>query len=197
MLAAAAREAGCLAYRQAILPDNPDEVLPAIEDQLVRADLMITTGGVSMGGEHDVVKAALERLGTITFRKVAMQPGMPQGFGVLGPDRTPIFTLPGNPVSAYVSFILFVQPALDALKNLSPQRQPPAQAALTMSVRSPRGRRSYLRGLLDPARETVVPLTGQSSHQLGALAQANALIIVPEAVTRMEAGEGVDVMCLP
>jgi molybdopterin molybdotransferase len=83
MLAAAAREAGCLAYRQAILPDHPDEVLPAIEDQLVRADLMVTTGGVSMGGEHDVVKAALQQLGTITFRKVAMQPGMPQGFGTI------------------------------------------------------------------------------------------------------------------
>jgi molybdopterin molybdotransferase len=122
---------------------------------------------------------------------------MPQGFGVLGPDLTPIFTLPGNPVSAYVSFILFVQPALDALKKLSPQRQPLADAALTTSVRSPRGRRSYLRGILDPARETVVPLTGQSSHQLGALAQANALIIVPEDVTRLEAGDGVDVMCLP
>ena len=58
-------------------------MLPAIEDQLVRADLMITTGGVSMGGEHDVVKAALQRLGTIPFRKVAMQPGMPQGFGTI------------------------------------------------------------------------------------------------------------------
>ena len=79
MIAAAAREAGCLAYRQAIVRDHPDEVLPAIEDQLIRADLMITTGGVSMGGEHDVVKAALQRLGTISFRKVAMQPGMPQG----------------------------------------------------------------------------------------------------------------------
>ena len=79
MIAAAACEAGCLAYRQAIVRDHPDEVLPAIEDQLVRADLMITTGGVSMGGEHDVVKAALQRLGTIAFRKVAMQPGMPRG----------------------------------------------------------------------------------------------------------------------
>jgi len=83
MIAAAAREAGCLAYRQAIVPDRPEEVLPAIEDQLVRADLMITTGGVSMGGEYDVVKAALQQLGTIEFRKVAMQPGMPQGFGTV------------------------------------------------------------------------------------------------------------------
>jgi molybdopterin molybdotransferase len=197
LLAAAARDSGAEVYRAGIVPDDKHRLLDLLDAQLARADLLITSGGVSMGGEHDVVKAALSKLGTITFRKVAMQPGMPQGFGVLGPDATPIFTLPGNPVSAYVSFILFVQPALDALKNLSPQRQPLAQAALTMSVRSPGGRRSYLRGILDPARETVVPLTGQSSHQLGALAQANALIIVPEDVTRLEAGDGVDVMCLP
>jgi molybdopterin molybdotransferase len=196
MLAAAARRAGATVRRHR-LRDDPEVVLSTLEGLVSDADLLITSGGVSMGGEHDVVKAALSKLGTITFRKVAMQPGMPQGFGVLGPDATPIFTLPGNPVSAYVSFILFVQPALDALKKLSPQRQPLADAALTTSVRSPRGRRSYLRGILDPARETVVPLTGQSSHQLGALAQANALIIVPEDVTRLEAGDGVDVMCLP
>jgi molybdopterin molybdotransferase len=196
MLAAAARRAGATVRRHR-LRDDPAVVLSTLEGLVSDADLLITSGGVSMGGEHDVVKAALSKLGTITFRKVAMQPGMPQGFGVLGPDATPIFTLPGNPVSAYVSFILFVQPALDALKKLSPQRQPLAQAALTMSVRSPGGRRSYLRGILDPARDTVVPLTGQSSHQLGALAQANALIIVPEDVTRLEAGDGVDVMCLP
>ena len=196
MLAAAARRAGATVRRHR-LRDDPEVVLSTLEGLVSDADLLITSGGVSMGGEHDVVKAALSKLGTIAFRKVAMQPGMPQGFGVLGPDLTPIFTLPGNPVSAYVSFILFVQPALDALKKLSPQRQPLADAALTMSVRSPGGRRSYLRGILDPARETVVPLTGQSSHQLGALAQANALIIVPEDVTRLEAGDGVDVMYLP
>ena len=196
MLAAAALRAGAIVRRHR-LRDDPAVVLSTLEGLVSDADLLITSGGVSMGGEHDVVKAALSKLGTITFRKVAMQPGMPQGFGVLGPDHTPIFTLPGNPVSAYVSFILFVQPALDALKKLSPQRQPLADAALTTSVRSPGGRRSYLRGILDPARATVVPLTGQSSHQLGALAQANALIIVPEDVTRLEAGDGVDVMCLP
>ncbi|HEX9359343.1 MAG TPA: gephyrin-like molybdotransferase Glp, partial [Streptosporangiaceae bacterium] len=196
MLAAACRRAGATVRRHR-LRDDPAVVLSTLEGLLADADLLITSGGVSMGGEHDVVKAALSKLGTITFRKVAMQPGMPQGFGVLGPDRTPIFTLPGNPVSAYVSFVLFVQPALDALKNYSPQRKPSAEAALTQGVRSPRGRRSYLRGVLDDAQETVVPLTGQSSHQLGALAQANALIIVPEDVTRLEAGEGVDVMCLP
>ena len=125
MLAAAAREAGCLAFRHGPVPDDPLEILPAIEDQLLRADLIVTSGGVSMGGEHDVVKDTLGRLGTIRFRKVAMQPGMPQGFGTIGEEGTPIFTLPGNPVSAYVSFQIFVLAALGAL-----QGQPGLAAAL-------------------------------------------------------------------
>jgi len=196
MLAAAARAAGAVAQRRR-LPDDPDAVLSTLEALLPEADLLITSGGVSMGGEHDVVKAALSKLGTVTFRKVAMQPGMPQGFGTLGPDHTPLFTLPGNPVSAYVSFLLFTAPALRKLQDLPTQRQHLLTAALTAPVRSPEGRRSYLRGVLDDAQQTVVPLTGQSSHQLGALAQANALILVPEEFTRLEAGTGVDVMCLP
>jgi len=227
MLAAAVREAGCLAYRQAILPDNPDEVLPAIEDQLVRADLMITTGGVSMGGEHDVVKAALQQLGTISFRKVAMQPGMPQGFGTIAlpaavapeephrrrfrrdayeeaaapapapGERVPIFTLPGNPVSAYVSFQVFARPALGALQGYDGLGLEKVQAELTGPLRSPAGRRSFLRGVLDRAGGQVTPLTGQGSHQVATLGRANALVIVPEWVVQMSEGDTVEVLVLP
>jgi molybdopterin molybdotransferase len=227
MLAAAAREAGCLAYRQAVLPDHPDEVLPAIEDQLVRADLMITTGGVSMGGEHDVVKAALEQLGTITFRKVAMQPGMPQGFGTIAlpaavapeetprrrfrrdayeeaaapapaaGDRVPIFTLPGNPVSAYVSFQVFARPAIGALQGYDGLGLEKVQAVLTGPLRSPAGRRSFLRGVLDRAAGQVTPLTGQGSHQIATLGKANALVVVPEWVVQMSEGDTAEVMVLP
>ena len=132
--------------------DDPAAVLAAIEEQLPRADLLITSGGVSMGGEHDVVKAALAGLGTDTFRKVAMQPGMPQGFGVVGPGRTPIFTLPGNPVSAYVSFLLFVRPALDALQGLPTERLP--QAARSSPTRCA------------PRRQAVVP-AGRSRRRGG------------------------------
>jgi len=196
MLAAAARQAGAVAHRHRITDDTAG-VLPAIEDQLPHADLLVTSGGVSMGGEHDVVKAALAGLGTVTFRKVAMQPGMPQGFGVVGPQRTPIFTLPGNPVSAYVSFEIFVRPALRALQGLPTERISPARAVLTDAVRSPNGRRSFLRGVHDAAEGTVTPLTGQASHQLGALALANVLIIVPEQVVSMDAGDPVDLIRLP
>jgi molybdopterin molybdotransferase len=231
MIAAAAREAGCLAYRQAIVPDNPERVLPAIEDQLARADLLITTGGVSMGGEHDVVKAALRSLGTIEFRKVAMQPGMPQGFGTVAlpasaapegrqrggllsrladrgevaetsvrqgeNDRVPIFTLPGNPVSAYVSFQVFVRPAIGALQGYDGLGLETVRAEVTGPLRSPPGRRSFLRGVLDRSAGRVAPLTGQASHQVATLGKANALIVVPERAVKMAAGETADVLVLP
>ena len=213
MIAAAVREAGAVAYRHAVVPDDPAGVLPALQEQLIRADLLITTGGVSMGGEHDVVKAALRELGTVTFRKVAMQPGMPQGFGVIGrgsaggrggaggkgggeeEEMVPIFTLPGNPVSAYVSFQLFVRPALAALQGTDDMSLPAVQATLTGPARSPAGRRSYLRGILDGSK--VTPLSGQQSHQIASLGRANALIIVPEWETRLPAGDTVDVLVLP
>jgi molybdopterin molybdotransferase len=197
MLTAAAREAGCLAYRHGPIPDDPLEMLPAIEDQLLRADLIVTSGGVSMGGEHDVVKETLSRLGTVSFRKVAMQPGMPQGFGTIGEDRTPIFTLPGNPVSAYVSFQLFVRAALGALQGQPDRRLPTVPATVTGPLRSPPGRRSYLRGVLNPAEGTVFPLTGQGSHQVATLGRANALIVVPEWVVHMNEGDSAEVLVLP
>jgi molybdopterin molybdotransferase len=195
MLAAAIREAGAHACRRSVVPDDPAGMLPALEEQLARADLLITTGGVSMGGEHDVVKAALSKLGTVTFRKVALQPGMPQGFGTIGEKRVPIFTLPGNPVSAYVSFLLFVRPAIAALQGAVDLRLPAVRATLTSAARSPAGRRSYLRGVL--SGDQVTPLSGQGSHQIAALGRANALIIVPEQETGLPEGDTVDVLVLP
>ncbi|HEV2372780.1 MAG TPA: gephyrin-like molybdotransferase Glp [Streptosporangiaceae bacterium] len=196
LLAAAITEAGGVASRHRVA-DRPDQVLAKIAAQASLSDLLITTGGVSMGGEHDVVKAGLSGRESVGFRKVAMQPGMPQGFGLVGRDQTPLFTLPGNPVSVFVSFHVFVRPALDVLRGLPPQPPPTVRASLTAPLESPEGRRSYLRGVLDPAVGTVTPLTGQGSHQLGTLARSNALIIVPETVTAMAAGEEADVISLP
>ena len=139
------------------MPDRKEAVLAAIEEALADSDLLVTTGGVSMGGEHDIVKAALQDLGTVSFRKVAMQPGMPQGFGTVGPAGTPIFTLPGNPVSAYVSFQLFVRPAVSVLQNRDPERLLQIRAVLSGPARSPRGRRSFLRGILDSAERDRRP----------------------------------------
>jgi len=174
--------------------DDPQAVLAAVDRAVMEADLVVTSGGVSMGGEHDVVKAALTGSGSMTFRKVAMQPGMPQGFGLLGSRETPVFTLPGNPVSAFVSFTVFVAPAVRALQGIQNEQMPLRTARLTGTVHSPDGKRSFLRGILDAEAAAVTPLTGQSSHQIAALARANALIIVPEPVTSLPEGEQVQVL---
>src|SRR5699024_794972 len=111
LLAAAARQIGAIAYRVGIVSDDPREFSRLLSDQLVRADLVVTSGGVSKGS-YDVVKEALTDIGSVEFCEVGMQPGKPQGFGTVGDEETPILALPGNPVSAYVSFEVFVVPAL-------------------------------------------------------------------------------------
>ncbi|MGI5154420.1 molybdotransferase-like divisome protein Glp [Microbispora sp. CA-102843] len=193
MLAAAVREAGAEGFRAGSVTDDPKEFMDTLDAQLLRADAVITSGGVSMGA-YEPVKEALSPLGTVTFEKVAMQPGMPQGFGVVGPDRVPIFTLPGNPVSSFVSFVLFVKPALRVMQGLPAGPPAAVRATATAPLRSPAGRRSYLRAVL--TGETVAPVTRQGSHQLAALAGANALIVVPEDVTSLPEGAEVEVIPL-
>ncbi|OOC55608.1 MULTISPECIES: molybdotransferase-like divisome protein Glp [Nocardiopsis] len=202
MIAAAARDVGCEVHRHGFVGDDPETVLDTLEGLLVRADIVVTTGGVSMGA-YDVVKEVLTRQGTVEFTQVAMQPGKPQGFGTVGPDRTPIVTLPGNPVSAFVSFQIFVRPALRRLRGLAPDPLPSTRAVLTAPVTSPEGRRSFLRGVLEEsphgpsAGATVAPALHQGSHQLSALAGANAFVVVPEEVTELAAGASVQVLRLP
>ncbi|GAA3673345.1 molybdopterin molybdotransferase MoeA [Nonomuraea antimicrobica] len=193
-LAAAVREAGAEGYRVGSVGDDPGVLLDLLDTHLVRADAIVTSGGVSMGA-YEPVKQALAPLGTVRFEKVAMQPGMPQGFGVLGDDQVPIFALPGNPVSSYVSFMLFVRPALDKMRGLPGGVPETVTAYTTGALRSPFGRRSFLRGVLSNDG-TVSPAHGQGSHQLAALALANALIVVPEDVTEVAGGAPVEVIRL-
>ena len=197
MLAAAAKEAGAVVFPVGIVGDDPRLLMDTLEDQLVRADVVVTSGGVSVGA-YDVVKSALQRLGTVTFDKVAMQPGMPQGFGHVGPDSTPIFTLPGNPVSAFVSFEVFVRPALRRMLGVEPLERPQVRAELLSDVTSPAGKRQFLRGWLDVAdgRYVVRAVGGPGSHLLAGLSKANALIVVPDDVTHVAQGEAVTVMLL-
>jgi molybdopterin molybdotransferase len=193
LLAAAARAAGATVYRVGIVPDRPEDFLDALYDQLGRADLVVTSGGVSQG-DFDVVKAALAPLGSVWFGGVAMQPGKPQGFGTVGKDEVPIFTLPGNPVSSYVSFEMFVLPALRQMMGRTPLRRPVMQARVTRAFGSPAGRRQLVRATYDA--RSVTPVGGHGSHLIGDLARSNALIVVPEDVTSVLAGEQVEVLCL-
>ncbi|MFC4122009.1 gephyrin-like molybdotransferase Glp [Nonomuraea zeae] len=193
-LTAAVREAGAEGFRVGAVGDDPAVLLDQLDTHLVRADAIITSGGVSMGA-YEPVKEALSPLGTVCFEKVAMQPGMPQGFGVLGEDQVPIFALPGNPVSSFVSFMLFVRPALDKMRGLPGGVPETLTARVTGPLRSPAGRKSFLRGVLS-ADGTVSPVHGQGSHQLAALASANALIVVAEDVTEVAEGSSVEVVRL-
>lgn len=207
-LAAAARDAGAIAYRVGAVADDADTLRSVIEDQLIRADLLVTTGGVSVGA-YDVVKEALTSVsagdeaveaGRVDFRKLAMQPGKPQGFGTVGPDHTPLLALPGNPVSSYVSFELFVRPAIRALMGLptSEVSRPSVRAVLKADrpIGSPAGRRQFLRGAHDPESGTVSPVGGSGSHLIAALAHADSLMVVPEDVTSVEPGAELEVILL-
>jgi molybdopterin molybdotransferase len=197
ILTTAAREAGAIAFRVGIVKDNPRELMDTIEDQLIRADLVLTSGGVSVGA-YDVVKEVLSRLGTVTFEQIAMQPGKPQGFGTVGPDATPIITLPGNPVSAFVSFEVFVRPMIRRMLGIEMLERPVVSARCLGGLPSPEGRRQYARGWLDvvDGDYVVTPIGGQGSHLVGDLAHANALIVIPEDVTQVPDGAAVDVMVL-
>ncbi|MET8753743.1 gephyrin-like molybdotransferase Glp [Streptomyces sp. NPDC004667] len=207
-LAAAARDAGAIAYRVGAVADDAETLRGVIEDQLIRADLLVTTGGVSVGA-YDVVKEALTSVsagdeaveaGRVDFRKLAMQPGKPQGFGTVGPDHTPLLALPGNPVSSYVSFELFVRPAIRALMGLpaSEVSRPSVRAVLKADrpIGSPAARRQFLRGAYDPGSGTVSPVGGSGSHLIAALAHADSLMVVPEDVTSVEPGAELEVILL-
>jgi molybdopterin molybdotransferase len=196
-IAAAARAADAIAYRVGIVSDDPQELTDTLSDQLVRADVVVTSGGVSMG-DYDVVKDVLGRLGTVEFTQVAMQPGKPQGFGTIGEDDTPIFTLPGNPVSSYVSFEAFVLPAIRRMMGKLPYQRPLVRATCTAPMRSPLGKRQFARGRFEVTGRgaEVTPVGGHGSHLIGGLSQSNALIVVSESTSAVEAGETVDVLVL-
>lgn len=196
-LTAAANEAGAIAYRVGIVPDDPRRLLSTLEDQLVRADVLVTSGGVSVGA-YDVVKEVLSRLGTVRFDEVAMQPGKPQAFGTIGPDATPVFGLPGNPVSALVSFEAFVRPAIRRMLGATPTERPRVRAAAAEALSSPPGRRSFLRVALEvrDGAYVVTPVSGVASHLLAGMARANALAVVPEDVEHVPEGAAVEVLVL-
>jgi molybdopterin molybdotransferase len=191
LLAAAVADAGGEARRLHFVPDDVEEFLSRVRSELAGADLLITSGGVSAGA-YEVVKDAFRALGTVEFVKVAMQPGGPQGAGTV--DGVPVVTLPGNPVSAFVSFEVFVRPALRrALGHSSPGRLH-APARLAAGLTSPAGRRQFLRGWYDGGQ--VSQVGGPGSHLVAHLARANCLVVVPEDVTELPAGAEVDVVLI-
>ncbi|MGH3672221.1 MAG: molybdopterin molybdotransferase MoeA, partial [Pseudonocardiaceae bacterium] len=180
MLAAAVREAGGQAQLMHFVPDDVAQLEAALAPQLAGIDLLVTSGGVSAGA-YEVVKSAMAGHG-VDFGKVAMNPGAPQGVGRY--RGIPVAAMPGNPVSASVSFEIFVRPALRAAMGL-PAHRPRSQAQLTETLESPGDKRQFRRGTFDPETGTVSPVGGAGSHLLGALARSNCLIDIPETTAHL------------
>jgi molybdopterin molybdotransferase len=195
MLVAAAQEAGADAYRVGPIADDEGRFLRTVEDQLHRCDLILTSGGVSMGA-YDTVKAVLSTLGTVDFMKVAMNPGMPQGHGFVGDEHIPIITLPGNPVSSYISFENFVRPVIRRMRGLPDLFRPRVSAVCSEQLRSPAGKRQFARARFLSNGMVAPTGTGQGSHVMGGLAIADGLIEIPEDVTHVVPGQLVSVIDL-
>lgn len=191
MLEAAVAECGAVTLRRLTVEDEAAAVLRLVTDLAEEADAIVTTGGVSMGA-YDVVKESLRDHG-VDFVQVAMQPGKPQGFGVVGTRAVPVFALPGNPVSAYVSFEVFVRPALRRLMGLDPVTRPVLPARLVHDLRSPAGRTQIARAVATRGESCwhADPVWGQASHFVADLSRANAFVIVPAEVTVVAAGDEV------
>ena len=191
MLDAAVVASGAIAVRQPTVDDDPAAVLEVVSSLAANVDAIVTSGGVSMGA-YDVVKESLRDQG-VDFFQVAMQPGKPQGFGLVGDRKVPLFALPGNPVSSYVSFEVFVRPALRRLMGREPELRPTLPARLEHALSSPPGRAQVARAVATHTESgwRADPVWGQASHFVADLARANAFVIVPPEVTRVEAGEEV------
>ena len=193
-LAALVHEAG----GDAVVLHLVDDVA-GVQQALARAssdvDLVVSTGGVSVG-DFDVVRDALAG-GDVSFVSVTMQPGKPQGAGRLA-DGTPIVALPGNPVSSFVSFEVFVRPAIRRLAGAARVTRRRVRARLDTAMSSPAAREQYARVALTwPAGVPVAtPVGGRGSHLMGALASADGLAVIPAEVTQVEAGTTVDVIDL-
>jgi molybdopterin molybdotransferase len=191
-LAAAVREAGADVVATVTASDDVAQFAALLDRYAAESDLIVTSGGVSAGA-YEVVKDAFGRAGDrgVEFVKVAMQPGMPQGAGRVA--GTPIVTVPGNPVSALVSFEVLVRPALRVAMGLPAPQRVRRLAVLTETVTSPVGKRQFRRGVFDAHTGTVVTHGPPGSHHLRWLASANCLLDIPADLAEIQAGSQVQI----
>ena len=177
------------------LPDNREAIRRALQDAAGNADLVIASGGVSVG-DADFVKAVVEEVGTLDFWRIALKPGKPLAVGTVG--GATFFGLPGNPVSTIVTFLLFVVPAILSRAGGVPHDHLKVPAALGCDIAHTRGRREYQRGRVvsEGGRLVVTPTGDQGSNRLATFSGANCLIEVPEDRGGLQAGEQVQLLML-
>ena len=195
-LSAAVRAIGCEPYPIGIVRDTPEDLRHGLGNAAF-GDAIVTSGGVSVG-DHDHVKPVVEQMGAMDFWSIAIRPGRPLAFGAIrtagGTRSVPIFGLPGNPVSALLTFELFVRPALLKMAGRRQLHRPRVRARLLDTVEKPSGLRLFARGIYDPAAGTVRSTGPQGSGILRSMALANCLIDVPEVPASAGAGEEVTVI---
>ncbi len=193
-IAAAVRMTGCAAFELGIARDDPADLRHALGNAAF-GDVALTSGGVSVG-DHDHVKPVVDSLGAMDFWSIAIRPGRPLAFGELRTKRgtVPIFGLPGNPVSALLTFELFVRPALLKMAGRAKLHRPRVKARLVDRVEKPTGLRMFARGVYDRESETVRSTGPQGSGILRSMSLANCLIEIAEAPAAAEPGETVTVI---
>lgn len=189
----ALRDSGAMPVLAGIVRDDVDALRETVLSHLIQADAFVSSGGVSVG-ERDVVKAAFFRRGDLDFYRVAMQPGMPQGFGLI--EGKPFFGLPGNPVSVFVSLEVFVRPAILKMMGRSQLGRPEVSATLTQDVAGPKGKLQFARVWLERTGEgwAATPTGGRGSNLISTVARANGLAMVPAGTAVAPAGSKVRVM---
>ncbi|OLB75031.1 MAG: molybdopterin molybdenumtransferase MoeA [Actinobacteria bacterium 13_2_20CM_2_71_6] len=195
-LTAAAAEAGAHAYRVGICDDDPEAVRGVLDDQTLRADLIITTGGTGTG-PGDMVRRILSR-GAVSFTDVSVYPCSSLGFGTIGGSEVPVVCLPGDPGAALIGFEVLARPVVQVLAGAEPVFRPSVRAHLLETVYSPTGLREFRPATVAERRGggyTVQPLAG-GPYTLSGLAEANALMVLGEKVTSAPAGSTVDVLLL-
>ena len=198
LLTTAVRETGAVAYRVHTIPDEEEALKDVIEDQLVRADLIIISGERN-DDSFDLITRTLSGIGEITTIDLAIESSGRHNYGTIGPDKVPVVTLPGDPIAAYISFELFVRPMIRTMLGAATIHRPAVKAKLEKPVTSPDGQRSYVRGVLSEDGKSITPLgKGDSSAQdeQTTLSDANAFIAVSENVTALETGADVTVVVL-
>jgi molybdopterin molybdotransferase len=188
----AIREAGAIPVLAGIVRDDVDQLKETVFAYEIQADAFISSGGVSVG-ERDVVKAAFFRRGDVDFYKVAMQPGMPQGYGQI--EGKPYWGLPGNPVSVFVSFEQFVRPALLKMMGRTQLARPEVTASLTEDIAGPKHKTVFARVSVRRSGEgwEAVPTGGRGSNLISTVSRANGLAVIPAGIELAPVGSQVRV----
>ena len=191
LLTTAMKEAGAVAYRVHMIPENETSLKAIVEDQLVRADLVVISGE-SHDDSYPLITNVLKSIGEIREIDPRIEVSGLHNFGTIGPDKTPVVTLPGDPIAAYISCELFIRPMIRQMMGLHDLFRPVQRAILTNSVESEPGKTSFLRAQLEGNKVTVANNQGE----LVGLSDANCLVVIGEDVTSLNAGAEVDVMML-